>query len=148
MCGVAQAGNIFDEAVTSCNGDYAIWQSTDGRYVDGDIKCENKDLRCYFPSVITIKVKKANDGSFYGYTNENGMNAANSYLNFTATANGNTINVFADGAEQRYSIDSHAFIISSNKEYYGIETLDQDGKPIWTSRIDESGFNFMGCSKF
>lgn len=125
LCGIAQASNIFDDAVTSCNGNYAIWQSTDGRYVNGDIKCEESkthtDLRCYFPSVITIKVKKSTDGNFYGYTNEDGMNAKNSYIDFNATANDSEISVFIDGQKQGYSIDEHAFTSPLIKDKY---TLD------------------------
>ncbi|MBK2126224.1 hypothetical protein [Fangia hongkongensis] len=153
---VAQATNIFDDAVTSCNGDYAIWQSIDGHYESGDIKCGdsrfpsivNTNVTCYLPTVVTIKVKKASDSSFYGYTNENGMNVANSYLNFTATAHGNDITVFVGGQEQYYSIDNHAFIMPIKQKKYNVFKINSDGEPVLVSQINQSGFNFVGCAKF
>ncbi|MBK2124850.1 hypothetical protein [Fangia hongkongensis] len=120
--GTAQATSIFDDAVASCNGQYAVWS------LIGANQEKHKDF--YLPVSYVLKVKKTESQGYSGYMTENGMNVEYKSLNVSITTKDDIVTVYSSLPTQIFSVDNHAFL----------SPLDTQG--------DQSGFNYIGCAAF
>ena len=152
------ATNTFDEAVSACNGDYAVWISIDGRHVHNHvdyskIEGDKGDIIRYIPTIVTAKVKELTNGNYEGYFVENGMSIEYNPIDFTATTNSDLVSILCPNGETViYKVDKRAFMIPIEPTFYFYKShyiQKVDGLyPEWAKANSSSGFTYIGCSKF